>query len=160
MDEASRKAGFRRLPRVGGILVNAVGAATTSINLGTGGPGAQAGNEGAMIPTGSQSQPVGQAGSGTAGGGLQWVTGGFIGKWIDIWADGGDIGIITGPTNASVTGGNAPVLATTGGLGTAGNCVRIAAGTMQPYYVTPDDQFLGLVGAAAGSVCRISISSM
>lgn len=83
---------------------------------------------------------------------------GFIGQWVDIFADGSDVGYVFGPTNASVSGGNAPVLATTGNPGTAGACMRITSGTAKTYYIKPDDAFMGYVGAGTGNL-RIAISS-
>jgi hypothetical protein len=83
---------------------------------------------------------------------------GWVGHWVDIFADGGDIGLITGPTSASVSGGNAPVLATTGNAGTAGVCMRIPNGTYRPYLITADDRFLGVVSAGTTTL-RIAKSS-
>lgn len=66
-----------------------------------------------------------------------------LGGYLDLYADGGDIYIITGPTAASVTASNVPAPATTntvttGVLTTAvGVCICIPAGTrlqMKPFW--------------------------
>ena len=61
---------------------------------------------------------------------------GVTNDYITIEADGQDLGIIVGPTLASVTGGSKPVLTTYGALsatgtyqGAAGTCFRVPAGT-------------------------------
>lgn len=76
-----------------------------------------------------------------------------------------DIGVVFGPTTASVTGGNAPVLATVGTLssgvytGAAGTCFLVPAKTPQRFLPAPGvDNFLGVVGSGAGT-CRIYQSS-
>jgi hypothetical protein len=104
------------------------------------------------------------------------------GNYVTIWSDtGADLGIIFGVTQASVTGGNAPVLATVGTVAAgvytpaAGTCWRIPAGTSARFHLQPPqgpfgvqsftggagegvqaagDLFMGYVGSAAG-VCRL-----
>lgn len=77
-----------------------------------------------------------------------------------------DIGIVFGPTNASVSSANAPVIATNGTLtgatytGAAGTCFVIKANS-QPTRFLPQaglDNFLAIVGSGAGKV-RIYQSS-
>jgi hypothetical protein len=83
---------------------------------------------------------------------------GFLGGYVEFFADGTDVGIIFGPTAASVSSGNAPALATTGSAGTAGVCARIPAGTYRTFFLKGDDRFVGVVGAASGNL-RISTAS-
>lgn len=158
LDQASRLAGEIRLPTAGQCSVKATSAVAASVDLGAAGsPPAENAAFGANIPKGG-SQSVANSTSG--GGTVQAITvnnpEGFIGKWIDIYADAQDIGIIAGPTQASVTSGNAPVLANNDG--SAGTCFRIAAGTYRSYYVDPDRRWLGYVGAGNGQM-RIAPSS-
>lgn len=142
------------LPRAGKIIVAAVTAAASSIDLATGGE--QSMSENNSMNYGPQSQAasvaIGQYGGNT----VQTITPlsptGLIGRWIDITADGTDIGIVSGATSAAVTGGNAPVFATNGAAGTAGVCRRIFAGTTEAFYVLPDDRFLGVVGVGNGQI--------
>lgn len=153
MDHASKTAGERILPRAGKGIVAAVTAVASSVDLTAGGE--QSGSEafamnaspGAGGPTVANSV----SGGGTAQALPQVNPKGNVARWVDITADGVDIGIVSGPTAASVTGANAPVLATNGN-GAAGTCARIFAGQTQPFYVLPDDRFLGLVGTGAGQI--------
>lgn len=78
-----------------------------------------------------------------------------------------DVGIIFGPTLASVTAGNVPAIATTGTLssnayvGTAGTCFVIPAGTGMKFLLQQNlDKFVGIVGSGVGVVrlCQISPS--
>jgi hypothetical protein len=87
-------------------------------------------------------------------------------NYLTISADtGADVGVIFGPSVAAVSGGNAPVLATTGSLvsnvytGVAGTCWRIPAGTSQRFLCAQGvDNAVGIVGSGAG-VVRIYQSS-
>jgi hypothetical protein len=86
---------------------------------------------------------------------------GFLQCWIEVSIDpgGGNVGIIAGRTNAEVSGGNAPVIATTGAPGTAGNCYVIASGLPgERFFVGPDERFLGVVSSGT-STLRIHQSS-
>lgn len=159
MDKATRSAGEIQLPGAGEVVVQATSAVAIAIDLAlAGAPAAQsAGFEQNMPGAGTPSLAVSSSGGGTT----QTITplnpSGFVGCWIDIFADTFDIGIIAAATNAGVTGGNVPALATTGNAGTAGCCKRILAGSSQAFYVTPDRRFLGVVASGAGFV-RISRS--
>jgi hypothetical protein len=91
---------------------------------------------------------------------------GVQGYRIGIYADGADIGIITGRVAADVTGGNAPVLATAGSVtagvytGAAGACWRLVNGATQ-FEVIPtifQDVILGYVGSASGNMRLFQIS--
>ena len=93
---------------------------------------------------------------------------GVVGNELTIWTDtGADLGIIVGPTLASVTGANVPVLATVGtvnanGIYTAvtGACFRVPAASSVRFLTAPgQDLFLGFVGSAAG-IARIFQSSV
>lgn len=86
---------------------------------------------------------------------------GFLQTWVEISVDpgGGNVGMVAGPTNASVSGGNAPVIATTGVPGTAGTCYVMAAGLPgERFFVGPDERFLGVVSSGT-STLRIHQSS-
>jgi L-cysteine desulfidase len=79
-------------------------------------------------------------------------------RFVTIYADGADLGVIFGPTSASVSGANVPALATVG-TNVAGVCARIPVGQERSYYVMAGtDVWVGVVGSAAGSV-RITPSS-
>lgn len=84
---------------------------------------------------------------------------------ITVYADGADLGVIFGTSNASVTGGNVPVLATVGTLsggtytGAAGTCWRIPAGQSARFVLQFGvDLFMGVVASGAGT-CRLYQSS-
>jgi hypothetical protein len=83
---------------------------------------------------------------------------GFVGHFCTFFADGADVGVVFGPTLASVNGGNAPNLATQGNAGTAGACFRIPSGQALRFAVLGDHRFLGFVGSGNGTL-RIAISS-
>lgn len=144
-------------PRVGLIGVYAVTNSASVINMttGTGVFGSASTAFPQTLPD-QGSQTINLSGGPAAG--TLVSPKGFVGQWVDIFADGTDVGVIFGATNASVSGGNAPVLATTGNPGTAGVCMRIANGSFRTYYIKPDDEFLGVVGAASGNL-RIAVSS-
>jgi hypothetical protein len=70
-----------------------------------------------------------------------------------------DVGVIFGPTLASVTGGNVPVIATSGTLtgntytGAAGTCFVIPANQGMRFLLQAGrDNFVGIVAAAGGQV--------
>lgn len=76
-----------------------------------------------------------------------------------------NIGIIFGQTLASVSSGNAPVIATTGTLstntyvGAAGTCFVLPANTSIKFLLQPTlDKFVGIVGASSGTVRMFQIS--
>lgn len=86
---------------------------------------------------------------------------GAVGNELTIESDtGADLGIIFGPTLGSVTGANAPVLATVGTLNASGIytpvtgvCYRVFAGPtgVARFLTAPtQDLFMGFVGSAAG----------
>ena len=160
VDQIARDSLDVQLPRAGFVGVYAVTGSASSINL-VSGSGVftteSLGNQFSLPTQGAQSL-ANQPGSGGAQQSPFMNPSGFVGHYVDIFADGADVGIISGPTQASVTGGNAPNLSTTGSPGTAGTCMRIASGTFRSYYVKPDDQWLGVVGSAAGNL-RIALSS-
>jgi hypothetical protein len=143
-----------QLPRAGTVAVVSVTTAAV-IDLSGGAPAAASSNFTANTQGGGQAS---QAASAGGVGPVQIQPPGYIAHYIDICTDGGDLGIISGPTAASVSGANAPVLATTGGAGTAGVCQRQFGNTIRPYYVKPDDRFLGVVSAST-TIVRISLSS-
>lgn len=162
LDPATNQDHERRLPVAGSIIVQAVSTAAIVIDLSTGqvvGQSAMA--TGPSQPSGiGRTEAVSTSGSGT----VQAITPlnpqGYVGHYIDIFAEGVDLGVVGGPTNASVSGGNAPNLATAGAAGTAGVCMRIPSGTLSPYWVQPDARFLGVVATAvAATGIRIALSS-
>lgn len=79
-------------------------------------------------------------------------------RYVTIFADGADLGVIFGATLASISGGNVPALATLG-TNVPGVCGRIPNGQERSYYVAAGtDVFVGIVGSAAG-FARITPSS-
>lgn len=158
--DASRLGDDIRLPPAKGVIVQSVTAAAV-IDLGTGGISA-ATSPTSAIPRGnvpSFAQGLAPNNQSTTLPDMANAAG-LVGHWIDIEVDsgGGDLGFIAGSTSAAVSGGNAPVLATTGGLGTAGACRRLAAGTGKTFFLTKEERFLGVVSSGT-SVVRISQSS-
>lgn len=91
---------------------------------------------------------------------------GAVGSFLSLYADGADIGYISGPTLASVTNANVPVLSTTGTLTSSGLyqaaaavCYRLSSGQERRFrLVVTQDNFLAIVGAGNGIV-RLFISS-
>lgn len=157
MDQAGRTGLEIRLPLAGGVLNTSVSAVAIVVNLASaGGPATQSAGNSANLPPTSAS--VGIAVPGTVQAPTILQPSGFVGRWIDIYADGADLGIVAGPTNASVSGANAPALATTGTAVGAGQCMRIPNGFWRTYFVTADTAFLGIVASAAGTA-RICASS-
>ena len=85
---------------------------------------------------------------------------GVVGNEVTIFADAQDLGIIFGPTAASVTGSgsaNVPALATYGSVSSgaytaaAKSCWRIPAGTSLRFLLQQGvDNFLGFVAAGSG----------
>jgi len=154
MDHASRTSGERLLPRTGKGIVAAVSAVAIVVDLATGGEQSPSLDNAMTSPmqAGGPSVADGASGGGTVKA-LPIITpSGNLGRWIDVTADGTDMGIVSGPTSASVSGVNAPVFATNGNAGTAGACRRIFAGTTEGFYALPDDRFLGVVGVGAGQI--------
>jgi hypothetical protein len=86
--------------------------------------------------------------------------GGLTNNYITLFADGCDLGIIVGPSVASVASGAAPVLATVGSIGASGvynaatgACYRIPSGTKERILLQPGlDLFLGVVASATGTL--------
>jgi hypothetical protein len=154
MDHASRTAGERLLPRAGKGIVQAVSAAAISVDRAAGGEQSISLDTAMNGPmqAGGASVSDAQSGGGTVKAMPIINPSGNLGRWIEITADGTDMGIVSGPTSASVTGGNAPVFATNGNAGTAGVCKRLFAGTTEQFYALPDDRFLGIVGVGNGQV--------
>lgn len=153
-----------RLPLANAILVQTV---TVAAVIDLAGPSAappleQSAAFPANIPqAGMAPQALTSAASPSVDAGLGQANTGWLGHWIDITVDagGGDLGYNAGPTTGSVSGANAPVLATTGAMGTAGTCLRIAAGTFRTYYATFNERFLGVVSSAGNCTVRIALSS-
>jgi hypothetical protein len=147
-----------RLPAANAVLVQTITTAAV-IDLAAAGDTSveSAGFASNISYPGTASQPTSSSGGGTAVLATLQPSG-FVGKWVMITIDGSDLGIIAGPTSASVSAGNAPVLANTGNPGTAGTCERLFQSTRNPYYVTPDTRFIGVVSAGTTTL-RISTSS-
>jgi hypothetical protein len=83
---------------------------------------------------------------------------GLIGCYVTFLADGGDVYIITGPSQASVTAGNVPVVATNG-VNAVGVCWKLPANIPTPYKVTAQDRWLGYISASGTPQLRIQRSS-
>jgi hypothetical protein len=95
--------------------------------------------------------------AGTADGGL---TLGPVGQYLTIFADTTDVGLVFGATLASVTGANAPALATVGTVNASGVysdvvkcCFRIATGqSLRVLLQKEHDIFMGFVSTGAGII--------
>jgi hypothetical protein len=148
-----------RPPRAGTVLMQSVTAAAV-IDLSSAGKYyfAESMAYNGSIESAVRSEAVSIAGGGTQAQPTTLQPSGYVGHFIDVFSDGADTGIITGPTSASVSGANAPVLATTGNSGTAGVCMRINAGQTKRYFITADDRFMGVVSSAT-TLLRIALSS-
>lgn len=84
---------------------------------------------------------------------------GAVGHYITVFADTADVGLIFGPSLASVTAGNAPALASNGSVTSGvytpgtGTCHRIPAGQERRFQLLMgQDRFMGFVGSAAGQM--------
>ena len=78
-------------------------------------------------------------------------TKGMPGHYMSIFADGADVYVLFGATQASVTGGNAPVIATTGS-NAAGCCVKSPNG--QERQIRPAvgiHNWMGYIASGAGT---------
>lgn len=91
---------------------------------------------------------------------------GAVNQFVEFFADTADLGIVFGPTAASVSSSNAPVLTqdgtvTTGAYtGHAGTCYRIVAGTSKKWLLQLGvDLFVGFVGSTTGQL-RLYVASM
>lgn len=130
---------------------------------------AQSPDTGAFTSAYEVGSPDAQLGAGAPANG----PGGAVGSWITLSPETADVGIITGPTKASVSAGNAPVLATAGAIDanglytpTAGVCWRIRDQLVAPSPISDRrfklqkgvDEWLGFVPSANG-VLRLYISS-
>lgn len=152
MPLALRKANFYSPPRVNGATGN-VAAITVS---------AAAGSLDVRSLSCGPSATQGQYNAAQTQQGFQ----GAMDQYITIFADGADLYVVFGPSQASVTGGNAPVVATVGSVSGAG-VYTDAAGTAwkipngQSLRVLPQlnqDAFMGFVASGAGTM-RIFQSS-
>jgi hypothetical protein len=161
-DLASRLCFDKKLPKVNFVSVTTVTTAAV-IDLATGTVVASAGFGQSLPLNAFPSAAVAstnQESGGPAIGALPNQRG-FLQCWIEISVDpgGGNVGMVAGPTNASVSGANAPVIATTGAPGTAGNCYVMGAGLPgERFFVGPDERFLGVVSSGT-STLRIHQSS-
>ena len=79
---------------------------------------------------------------------------GLLGMWVRYrnTSSSAIIGFVHGPTSASVSGANAPVLANTGINGATGVCDQLVANEWQDLWVSVNTRWLGLVGSAAGTL--------
>lgn len=83
---------------------------------------------------------------------------GLPGRYVTFFADGADVYVTFGPTNASVTGANAPVAATNG-INGVGVGSKIPSGQNRRWLLAVGtDLFIGFVASAAGQL-RIEPSS-
>lgn len=162
-DLATRTCFDKKLPKVNFVSVTTVTTAAV-IDLASGTVVASEGF-GQSLPL-SAVPSLGQSSAGTGVSGGPSVAAsppqrGYLQTWVEISVDpgGGNVGMVAGPTSASVSGGNAPVIATTGVPGTAGTCYVMAAGLPgERFFVGPDERFLGVVSSGT-STLRIHQSS-
>lgn len=83
---------------------------------------------------------------------------GCVGHYASFYADGADVYVIFGATQAAVTGANVPVIATNG-VNATGVAWKIAKDTFQPFKINPDTRWVGFIGSGAGQL-RIAKSSI
>ena len=76
---------------------------------------------------------------------------GLLGRYVYLRAVTSTVGFICGPTQALVTGGNAPVLATTGN-NTAGCCDRLITEEWQEMWISASTRWLGYIASGAGTL--------
>lgn len=91
------------------------------------------------------------------------MTVGANGTYVSFFADGGDVYINVGETNASVSGANAPLPTATAGINIAQGCWKIPSGTtFRIICVSGDhpDQFVGYVTATSTATLRVYRSSI
>ena len=161
-DLATRLCFDKKLPKVSCVSVTSVTTAAV-IDLATGTVVASAGF-GQSLPLSALPSAAVASTNQESGGpaiGTPAAQRGFLQCWVEISVDpgGGNLGMVAGPSSASVSGGNAPVIATTGAPGTAGNCYVMAPGLPgERFFVGPDERFLGVVSSGT-SVVRIHQSS-
>jgi hypothetical protein len=161
-DLASRLCFDKKLPKVNFVTVVTVTTAAV-IDLASGTVVASAGF-GQSLPLNAQPSAA-VASTNQESGGPAIATfppqRGYLQTWIEVSVDpgGGNVGMVAGPTSASVSSANAPVIATTGVPGTAGNCYVMGAGLPgERFFVGPDERFLGVVSSGT-STLRIHQSS-
>lgn len=147
-------------PRADRVAVVAVSAVAIVFDMALqGGPAGESLQYSNQSPVSySRSEATSASGGGTVTAPAALNPRGFVGEWVDIFADGVDLGVISGQTSGAVSGANAPALATNGNAGSAGVCMRIPSGTFRPYYILPDDRFWGIVASGNGQA-RIVASS-
>jgi hypothetical protein len=77
---------------------------------------------------------------------------GLLGRYVRLTAVGATIWVVQGPTQASVTGGNAPVIPVTTAsvINGAGVPEPITSTFYVDWYVTVSTRWIGFIGSAAG----------
>lgn len=110
------------------------------------------------VSTSAGSQDMTLVGNQTRSLANQWQnTTGAMGKIVIIYADGADVGVVFGPNQAAVTGGNAPSLAANG-VNVTGGCARIPNGQRRAFELSAGmDNWLGFVASASGTM-RIEVT--
>jgi hypothetical protein len=76
---------------------------------------------------------------------------GLLNRYVRFTAVGTTVSVLFGATTGAVTGGNAPNPATTG-INAAGACEPIPAGSYVDLWISPNTQFIGYIGAGAGTL--------
>jgi hypothetical protein len=84
--------------------------------------------------------------------------GGQIGRFCEVFADGGDIGVLFG-ANAAVLGGSNVVSLSAAGVNAAGAALRIPSGTYRTFVIHPAARFLGYIAASGTANVRICATS-
>jgi hypothetical protein len=97
------------------------------------------------------------AGSATPVGATQTLNGG-VGRFVEVFSDGGDIGVLFAANSAVFTGSNVANLAAAG-VNTAGCCLRIPSGTYRTFFIHPASRFMNFstgTGTANVRICATS----
>jgi hypothetical protein len=84
--------------------------------------------------------------------------GGQIGRFCEIFADGGDIGVMFG-ANAAVLGGSNVVSLSAAGVNAAGAALRIPSGTYRTFVIHAAARFMGYIAASGTANVRVVATS-
>lgn len=76
---------------------------------------------------------------------------GLLGRFVRLRAVSATVGFIMGPTQASVSGANAPVLTATG-VNAVGGCDQLSPGEWIDLSISVSTRWIGFVGSAAGTL--------
>jgi hypothetical protein len=76
---------------------------------------------------------------------------GLLGRFVRLRAVGATVGFIMGPTQASVTGANAPSLSATG-VNATGGCDQLSPGEWIDLNISVSTRWIGFIGSGSGTL--------